>query len=243
MKRKRGFALLAVLWIVVALGGVTARLAADARLGSVAMTDRMLLVRARWAAEACLSVALARLEARLGTQAALTVNADTLPLANGTYCSATALDPGTRLLADSTTISMRLRLDSVLRSRGDTTAVSREDLLTSYGDGRININAAPDAVLLSLPGMTDAAVRVVMAERTWGRPVLDASTLASRLPPTERALMLVHYPQLAGKVVYAPASLVVTSRGWSAGTVPVASVEILVVPVGNRIATIRRRAW
>jgi len=243
MNRKRGFALLAVLWIVVALGGVAARLVGEARMGSAAMTDRMLVTRARWAAEACLSVAIARLEDRLLTRVPLALAADTLQLANGTLCTSEALDPGTQVLADTSTTSMRVRLDSVLRARGDTLTMSRETLLTPYGDGRININAAPEAVLLSLPGMSDAAVRLVMAERSWQRPVLDASTLASRLPPSERALLLAQHPQLAGKLVYAPAALVVTSRGWTDGTLPVVTVEILTVPTGNRMATVRRRTW
>lgn len=93
MNQPRGFALVAVLWVVVALGGVALTAASKTELSSRASADRILGIRATWAAEACLAVALASLDTRAAAHRSLTdVRSDTIPLSNGTACHVTVTD-------------------------------------------------------------------------------------------------------------------------------------------------------
>src|SRR6266581_8279475 len=57
---ERGFALLAVLWLLTALTVLGAVAVAVARTGSQATRNRILLTRAAWAREACVEILLAR---------------------------------------------------------------------------------------------------------------------------------------------------------------------------------------
>ena len=57
---RRGFALIAVLWVVVGAGALAAAALTTARLGSSVSRNRILLLRARWAREACAEILLAR---------------------------------------------------------------------------------------------------------------------------------------------------------------------------------------
>ncbi len=52
---KRGFGLLAVLWVVTALTALTGAGLLVARLGSETTRNRVLLARAEWAREACVA--------------------------------------------------------------------------------------------------------------------------------------------------------------------------------------------
>jgi type II secretory pathway component PulK len=90
--RRRGFALLAVLWVIVSAGLVAGAALATARLGSSASRNRILLLRSRWAREACAEVLLARY-----AQDPRARRLDTLDLGGGAWCRAEAHDPDSRL--------------------------------------------------------------------------------------------------------------------------------------------------
>lgn len=89
---RRGFALLAVLWLVAALtvlGGVAVGVA---RTGSQTTRNRILLTRAGWAREACVEILLARYAQDPGVR-----HLDAVDLGRGTWCEASVDDPGTKV--------------------------------------------------------------------------------------------------------------------------------------------------
>ncbi|HYL55355.1 MAG TPA: hypothetical protein VEU73_07235 [Gemmatimonadales bacterium] len=92
MTRRRGFALLAVLWTLTAVTAFTGLAIAAARLGSATTRNRVLLSRAAWAREACVEI----MEARYGQDAFIRA-LDTIDLGRGTWCRATLEDPSIKL--------------------------------------------------------------------------------------------------------------------------------------------------
>jgi type II secretory pathway component PulK len=243
MTTRRGFALIAVLWVVVALGALSAGTVARARADAVSTGDRVARMRGRWAAEACLAVAQSRIEAGLKTRDVLEEPpADSLAFANGARCVTTALDPGTRIRRDSAPASLLARFDSMLTALGHD-SLARDTLLTSWGDGRINVNTAPLVVLAALPGLGDDALRVVAEARAWHRPFAGMDDLASRLPPHARARLMDSFRDIMPWVSFQTSGLVLTARGWVEGARATESIELLVVNGGNRMAVIQRRMW
>ena len=111
--------------------------------------------------------------------------------------------------------------------------------ITTRGTGVINVNAAPQAVLAALPGMTEETVRIVMMHRSTG-PLPDADVLAGLLSPSARARLLASYPEFVRAVVFAPPQLVGFVTGGVRGTPITARVTLTTVPVGGRLAVIRR---
>jgi hypothetical protein len=90
---RRGFALVAVLWVVVALAGLALTATSRARVAGAAAEARVVFVRGRWAAEACLAVAHARLDERAAEGLALQPLApDTIALADGSRCTVAMVD-------------------------------------------------------------------------------------------------------------------------------------------------------
>ncbi len=92
MTTRRGFALLAVLWMLTALtvlGGVAV---AVARTGSATTRNRILLARSGWAREACVEILLSRFAHDPSIRAV-----DSNDLGRGTWCHATLEDPAAKL--------------------------------------------------------------------------------------------------------------------------------------------------
>jgi general secretion pathway protein K len=90
MNRRRGVALLTVLWLLTLLSAVGAGALAVARQGASTSRNRILLLRGAWAREACAEILLARhLEPRKAER-------DTVELGRGTWCRATVEDAGGR---------------------------------------------------------------------------------------------------------------------------------------------------
>ena len=89
---RRGFALLTVLWLVAALGAVTAAALLAARLGADTTRNRIILARAEWAREACGEILLARY-AKDPTVRLV----DTVDLGRGTWCRVELEDIAARL--------------------------------------------------------------------------------------------------------------------------------------------------
>jgi type II secretory pathway component PulK len=246
MSDRRGFALLAVLWVTVALASLVAGAAAHARAGRDGATARIGRVQARWAADGCLAAARAGLEraARSG-RAFLAPPADTIAFANGAVCVLDALDPSARLHADSASAAQLALLDSVLSAERRDPATHREAFLTHDGDGRLNLNTAPPEVLATLPGIGAEALRVIRSERAWGRSISDIGALAGRLSPAAREALFARLPELMPMVTLRTGALILRAEGWRGGNRAgaVAVIEEVVVPAGGRVATVQRRLW
>src|SRR5258705_9367940 len=89
---RRGFALLAVLWVLTALTALTGAGVLVARLGSETTRNRVLLARAEWAREACGEILSARFAADPTTR-----KLEPIDLGGGTWCRASVDDPAARL--------------------------------------------------------------------------------------------------------------------------------------------------
>jgi DNA uptake protein ComE-like DNA-binding protein len=263
--RRRGFALLAVLWLLAALSGVAALSVGAVRVGHRATVNRVALARGRWAAEACLAVAQARWpERRLADTA-------TMELGRGTTCRWLLDDPTARLnlntaevevleqLATATGQVSAALIQAILERRATAPFLSVEELrqlgadssLLAYftvdGPGTVNLNSASAPVLSALPGMTAEAVARVIYRRSVGRPVTTLDDLAGDLSAAGSDALLARYADLARVAAFTPPQLVLTARGWvgpAGGPEGLhATIELLVVPLPQRLATIRRRMW
>lgn len=111
------------------------------------------------------------------------------------------------------------------------------------GPGTVNLNAAPATVLLSLPGIGQEAVERILDRRSFGRPVASLDELAGLISPAARGALFAQYSELARVVTFAPNRLLVTATGWVDGQAPRTTIELMTVPLPERLAAIRRRMW
>jgi type II secretory pathway component PulK len=261
---RRGFALLAVLWTLVAVAALSALAVGAARIGSLVTRNRVLLTRAAWAREACVEILLARYAQ--GQNRGL----DPVDLGRGAWCDATVEDPATKLnvnLADPAALETVLRvvvrdgnLDSLTvalltrRRRGAfadigelaevpgfTTGLVAQlsRFLTTRGKGVINVNTAPPEVLATLPGMTAEAVALLVAQRS-AAPLMSLDALGSWLSPRARTTLLASYSDFGRAATFGPRELVVFVRGAIRGTPLETRATLTLVPVAGRLAVIRR---
>ena len=99
MSTQRGFALVAVLWVVVALAGLALTASSRAQVGAAGAESRVLAVRGRWAAEACLAAAHARLNERaVRGEPFIALPPDTIALRDGSRCAAEMADSADQVL-------------------------------------------------------------------------------------------------------------------------------------------------
>ena len=260
MRGRRGFALLAVLWVVAALAAIVGLGLGALRTGAQGSVNRLQLTRGRWAADACLAIAEARWAGHRFTDTA------TVDLGRGTRCAWRADDPTAQLnvnTASPTLLKAVARqigvssqvVDTLLAHRPfqDTAEVrgllmadsSLLPLLTTDGAGSINLNAAPPGIIMSIPGLSAEVVEQLRQHARYGAPISSLDQLASLVPGT-RPELLAHYADLASTVTFAPSQLLITARGWVGEDGPQglhATIEILAVPLPDRLAVIRRRLW
>ena len=99
------------------------------------------------------------------------------------------------------------RLDELTRIRGfsDSLADRIAPLVTVEGDGRVNLNTAPVAVLASLPGFDPAAAADLSAQREHGAVFTSLADLARRRGRDFSQLTTM------------PTRLLFISRGWQIG--------------------------
>lgn len=249
---RRGFALLAVLWVITALTALTGAGLMVARIGSTTTRNRVLLARAEWAREACSEILLAR----FAVDASVRV-LDPIDLGRGTWCRVSIDDPSGKAnlnTADRDVLAHLFAMlgvqpaiaDSVvaLRRKGtiyDVRKVRGLDAayVTARGTGVINVNAAPREVLLTLPGVTEETVLVLMGRRS-ARPLQSADELAGAVSRSSRTVLLNNYADFVRVAVFAPPQLIATIEGGVRGTAIVARATLTAVPVPGRLAVIRR---
>lgn len=85
--------------------------------------------------------------------------------------------------------------------------------LSLRGAGRINVNAAPRPVLLTLPGMSDGLADLIIARRNLGRPVRRLDDLLLELPEGPRTLLQARQMDWQNRAVFETRELMVTSEG------------------------------
>ncbi len=302
MNREKGFALIAALWLVVALSSVALGFALHSRDRRLLAANRVESVRARWAAEAGLEHAQAILERRLqpaarrlsrnerGEDPWRTDGLEPLEGSAGNVRYRVRIhDLGARLninRVDEPTLARFLiavgldasragRMaqtildwrdpDSLRRARGAESetyerseaprlptnrafravdelrwveAVRQEELdrlaglVTVRGSGRVNLSSAPEAVLLSLPGMPPVMVREILRRRSV-RPMPTITDLVSAATPGVRAAMHRHLPELVARTTPDTRDLLLVSDAWEAGSPTRTVIEAVLMRAGG----------
>jgi type II secretory pathway component PulK len=256
---RRGFALLAVLWVLTALSVLAGVALATSRIGWDTTRNRVLLARAEWAREACVEILLARYAQHDSVQ-----DVDTVELGRGTWCRAKVEDPAARLdvnTVDRPTLEQLLSavshqpsvMDSVLaaRRRGriydlnqigvdSSTRARFGQVLTTRGTGVVNVNAAPRAVLATLPGITEEAIELILRSRDLGVRLRSVDDLATHFSRSGRARLYADYQGFVLRTAFTPPRLVATVEGGLRGSRLLARATLTLVPVPGRLAVIRR---
>jgi len=257
LRAERGFALITALWLITVLATLVGLSMAATRLGNQTTINRIVLARGRWAAEACLAITQARWEQRDLADTA------TIDLGREVRCAWSVDDPTGR-------INLNTADPEVLRGLGLNETFVRallarrrqgpvEDLGqladlpgfdsglvalgTVVGPGSINLSSAPRPVLRAIPGLTLEAVDRILYRRSVGRPLTSLDELAADLSPPSRATLMNDYADLARLATFTPPQLVVRAEGWVEGHAPRATIELLVVPLPERLAVVGRRMW
>ncbi|MGH2728528.1 MAG: hypothetical protein ACRDKS_16280 [Actinomycetota bacterium] len=254
---ERGFALITVLWLITALAALVGHSIGATRLGNQATTNRIVLARGRWAAEACQAIVQAR-----WAQHHLADTA-TIDLGRGVRCSWSVDDPSSRIdinAADPEVLrALGLREGFVLALLAHRREARIEDLgqiielpgfdsglvnlSTAQGSGSVNLSSAPRRVLLALPGLTTEAVERILYRRIVGRPLTSIDALAAELSPPARVTLMRRYADLVRLATFRAPRLVVRAEGWVEGFVPRATIEHIIVPLPDRLAVVGRRMW
>jgi hypothetical protein len=252
-----GFALITVLWLITVLATLVGISISEIRLGNQVSTNRIVLTRGHWAAEACFAIMQARWrKGKLSDTA-------TIDLGRGVRCTWGLLDPTTRInlnaadpeiirAVDTSTRFVRAVLNArrlkpfesvdQLADLPDFDSAT-SDLWTVDGPGSVNLAAAPQPVLFALPGLSAEAVERILYRRSVRRPYTSLDELAADLSPPGRAALLARYSDLARVVTFSTPQLVVTVTGWVESQPPRSTIEFVVVPLPERLAVIRRRQW
>ena len=100
--------------------------------------------------------------------------------------------------------------------------------LTVMGDGGVNLNAAPRAVLLALPGMTEASVTSLLRAREAGRPPADLNELIGLIPSGASAQLRAAIPLLRNIATFETREMLVTSVASQPGAVTHVQVDAII---------------
>ncbi len=255
---RHGFALIATLWVVTALTTAIGLSLAATRLGQQTTLNRIALTRGHWAAEACLAIAQAR-----WTQGRPTDTA-TVDLGRQTRCAWRTEDPTARVNFNTVEVDVLRRLGArepfvralldqhhhaPFEDLGQVAALPGADsaLLrfgTVVGPGSVNLSVAPRPVLVAVFGPeAGEAVERLLGRRMLGRPYSSLDALIADVAPPTRAALLERYADLAQSTSFIAPQLVITSTGWIDRQPLRASIDVVAVPLPERLAIVRRRMW
>ena len=279
--KRRGFALLTVLWLIAVLSFIAGTTLAVARAGSETSRNRITLARAEWARDACIAIFRARLARDRAVR-----SVDTTEIGRGAWCRVTSSDQEDRLdlnAADDIVLH-RLLGDSLadalldwrdadddprrfgaesgwyreqnrrpprngpladlgelryVRGFDASRVADLQSLLSVSGSDRINLNAAPEALLAVLPGMSAEALTVIRQRRERGTVLGSLDELAGLLSPPARVRLQEQKEALLAQTSFATSRLRVAGEGGVRGSKLVARAELVVALDGIRPAVVR----
>jgi general secretion pathway protein K len=287
MTSRKGFALIAAMWLVVLLGVGAWGLSLASRARRLSAANTLEIAAARAAAEAGLATAQSALQDSLAAQERRTKSGtddpwsaftmrlpDTLSLGDERV-SVSFHDPGARLhlnraseedlrrflsalpmdAAEADRLAQRIAdwrdHDNNVRARGaerdeylrfgarrlpaNTDFGSLDELrfvdgvtpalvariapfLTLSGVGQVNLNAAPAAVLYSLPGFGDEAVNATLRLRQEHRVIHALTDVTHELSHSAAAAIAAVTPELSARLIFETSEMVVDAVGWLDGS-------------------------
>lgn len=303
-RRADGFALVAVLWILVVMGVAGVAFQVGARAERRAVANARAESRSRWAGRAGLALALRQIDNMLhqsGAAFGLQASGDTvLPhiefSLDGLTVSAVVLDARARVnlnladgrqlaaLAESVGLSSATAAvlaasvldwrdtDGLRRTNGaeardyaslrppsrpkNAPFYSVEELrtvrgvtpaayahiaphVTIAGDGRVNVNAAPRTVLVTVPGIDDAAAAAIVARRRAGsfRNVFE---LLNSLPRRTRESIETDIDRFVDAVAFGPRVVLLVVTAQAEGSPVGARIQAVVELAGGGRWTVLR---
>jgi general secretion pathway protein K len=101
--------------------------------------------------------------------------------------------------------------------------------LTLRGSGRINVNAAPEPVLLALPGMTRAAAQELIRMRQSGTVPTSTQQLVRALPAASARPIQAAQQAFNGRVSFRTDEVEIISDGHVEGSAVESRVRLIVV--------------
>src|SRR6266516_2968029 len=232
---RRGFALLAALWLLVAFSIAGLALSASGRSRRLAAANLSEATAAQAAAAGGLDQLRQRLAMRLDAVAGSaldpwhgvdSVMPDTLALgaervlvrAHDTGAARDAyLAAGARMLPRNGPFQS---LAELLGVRGMSASLFERvrPHLTLLGSGQINVNLADRPVLLALPGMTEEAVAVLLRYRRQNRTVGLIADVQRDLSPAARRELAAALPTLLARTTTETREVEVNSEAWLPGS-------------------------
>lgn len=250
--RRRAFALVPVLWVVVVLGVTVIASSSNTTETLRAARNGHLIRAAEWARAACLNVIAARLthvradssieharrvaRARASLLVARTpigsaANCETIPYDIDATLNVNALDSATlACVVRDERIAARLLANRPFPTEATLNAVLRETaplvaqqrLLSTRGGVRPNVNTAPERLIECARGVSPWVAAAVAMERRRGRTFDDLAEIAPILPRVVQDEFLRLYMSAAIDLVAQSPTLGLLAIG-SAGTPPIES--------------------
>jgi len=136
------------------------------------------------------------------------------------------------LLPANRTFTNLEELQYVLGMTADIYAAARP-YLTLQNSGRINVNAAPEAVLLALPGLTRAAVQEILRFRETGFYPTSIRELIGILPGDMGAFLQAVGRRFSQRATWQTSEVEIISEGGLEGSPVTARVRYVVVRSNN----------
>ncbi len=226
MRTDRGFALIAALWLLVALSALTLEVSLVARERRLAAANTLEAAQARAAADAGLEHARGRLAAVLRGGALDpwrqpdSLLSQTVALGDARYRVALR-DAGSALNVNRAT---EAELFPTLEELGYVKEMTPEILtlarphLTLLGTGQVNLNAAPRPVLLALAGIGEEAAGVLLRHQEARRPIRSLAELSLELSSGARAALQAEATALLGRAAFETREVEAVSDGWAEGS-------------------------
>ena len=114
-------------------------------------------------------------------------------------------------------------------------------LVTVLGTGQINVNAAPRAVLMSLPGMGDETIAAIVRAQQARRPIRSMEELTAQLSSAARSSLVQVMADLQQRITFESREVVVEADGWLDGSPARITAQALLARGGDAMFTIGRR--
>jgi type II secretory pathway component PulK len=113
--------------------------------------------------------------------------------------------------------------------------------VTLEGPGLVNVNTAPEPVLLSLPGMSAGAVELVLRRRRQGQWFRTAQELSDALSPIARQTFQPAMPEFLRRATFDVVELLAVGEGWVEGSPVRVRLTAQLIPAGSVVLVPWRR--